>query len=786
MARTHILGFPRIGAHRELKFAQESFWRGESHEAELLAVAKALRQRHWNLQRSAKLDFVSVGDFAYYDQMLNLSALLGALPQRFEFEPAKLTLTQYYELARGNKAQPAMEMTKWFDTNYHYLVPELGPQTAFDGGVEWFFDEIDEALALGLPVKPVLIGPLTYLWLSKTQVAGFDRLTLLPQLVAAYARILEQLRARGVEWVQLDEPALCLELDDRWRAAYVTAYEGLAAWQAKPAGAVSLAGSLAISASAAESSRVKLLLATYFDTAADHAELVAKLPIDGVHIDLVRAPQQLAAWRSALSSQTVLSVGVVDGRNIWRADLSRIVKSLSSLQAEFGDRLWIAPSCSLLHVPVSLEAEKKLDAEIKSWLAYASEKLAEISVLGQALNHGNDVVAKQLVCADVALASRRSSARVVNDVVQKRVAAVTDAMAERKSGFAQRNLRQREALQLPLLPTTTIGSFPQTAAIRQTRAAYKRAELSALDYLERIRAEIELAVRKQEALGLDVLVHGEAERNDMVEYFGEQLWGYAFTENGWVQSYGSRCVKPPIIYGDVYRPEPMTVDTTQYAQSLTDRPMKGMLTGPVTMLQWSFVRDDQPRSATALQLALAIRAEVSDLEKAGIRVIQIDEPAFREGLPLRTSDWAAYLKWAVNVFKISAAAVADETQIHTHMCYSEFNDILPSIAAMDADVITIETSRSAMELLDGFGAFEYPNEIGPGVYDIHSPRVPSVAAMERLLERACEVIPAQRLWVNPDCGLKTRGWAETEAALSNMVQAARTLRAKLAADVAYG
>jgi len=784
MARTHILGFPRIGAHRELKFAQESFWRGESKEAELLDVAKALRQRHWSLQRSAKLDFVTVGDFAYYDQMLNLSALLGALPQRFEFEAAKLTLTQYYELARGNKAQPAMEMTKWFDTNYHYLVPELGPQTAFDGGVEWFFDEIDEALALGLPVKPLLIGPVTYLWLSKTHVPGFDRLTLLPKLVAAYARILAQLQARGVEWVQLDEPALCLELDDRWRAAYATAYEGLASLDAKRAGAQSTTAgaSSAIHALAANSSRVKLLLATYFETAADHAELVAKLPIHGVHIDLVRAPQQLEAWHAALSSETVLSVGVVDGRNIWRADLSQIVKSLRSLQAELGDRLWIAPSCSLLHVPVSLEAEKKLDAEIKSWLAYASEKLAEISVIGLALNEGNGAVAKQLVLADVALASRRSSARVVNDVVQKRVAAVTDAMAERKSDFAQRNLRQREVLQLPLLPTTTIGSFPQTAAIRQTRAAYKRAELSALDYLERIRAEIEVAVRKQEALGLDVLVHGEAERNDMVEYFGEQLWGYAFTENGWVQSYGSRCVKPPIIYGDVYRPEPMTVDTTQYAQSLTDRPMKGMLTGPVTMLQWSFVRDDQPRSATALQLALAIRAEVSDLENAGIRVIQIDEPAFREGLPLRKSDWAAYLKWAVNVFKISAASVADETQIHTHMCYSEFNDILPSIAAMDADVITIETSRSAMELLDGFGAFEYPNEIGPGVYDIHSPRVPSVEAMERLLERACQVIPAQRLWVNPDCGLKTRGWTETEAALSNMVQAARTLRAKLVAN----
>jgi len=757
MARTHIPGFPRIGADRELKFAQESFWRGESDAATLLGVAKELRRRHWELQRAAQLDWVSVGDFAYYDHMLNLSALLGALPQRFEFEPAKLTLAQYYELARGNSAQPAMEMTKWFDTNYHYLVPELGPQTTFDGGVNWLFEEIDEALALNLPVKPVLIGPITYLCLSKSHVAGFDRLSLLPKLVAGYARILAQLKARGIEWVQLDEPALCLDLDEAWLDAFSEAYEGLA------------------------QSGLKLLLASYFDSAAEHAPRIAKLPIQGIHIDLVRAPQQLAAWRAALPTRAVLSVGVIDGRNIWRADLRRIVQSLSELQAELGERLWVAPSCSLLHVPVSLHAEKKLDAEIRSWLAFATEKLSEVSVVAQALNQGESAVAAQLDAADAALATRRTSKRVVSEPVRKRVAAVTDAMAERAGSFAERNRIQREALQLPLLPTTTIGSFPQTTAIRQTRAAYKRGALSALDYLEQIRAEIESMVRRQEALGLDVLVHGEAERNDMVEYFGEQLWGYAFTEHGWVQSYGSRCVKPPLLYGDVYRPEPMTVDTTCYAQSLTGKLMKGMLTGPVTMLQWSFVRDDQARSTTALQLALAIRDEVCDLEKAGIRLIQIDEPAFREGLPLRKRDWAGYLEWAVRAFKISAAAVADKTQIHTHMCYSEFNDILPSIAAMDADVITIETSRSAMELLDGFGAFDYPNEIGPGVYDIHSPRVPSVEAMQRLLERACEVIPVERLWVNPDCGLKTRAWPETEAALSNMVQAAQVLRAKFAA-----
>jgi 5-methyltetrahydropteroyltriglutamate--homocysteine methyltransferase len=759
MARTHILGFPRIGAQRELKFAQESFWRGESDETYLRGIGAELRQRHWALQRAAGLDLVAVGDFAWYDQMLNTSALLGALPQRFGFDARRLTLAQYYELARGNKAQPALEMTKWFDTNYHYLVPEVGPQTRFDGGVDWLFDEVDEALALGLAAKPVLVGPVTWLRLSKSHVEGFDRLSLLPALLAAYGRILARLKQRGIQWVQIDEPALCLDLEPAWIEACDHAYSAL------------------------KGSGVQLLLASYFDTAADHASRIGRLlqedALQGVHIDLVRAPQQLQAWRAVLPPQAVLSVGVVDGRNIWRADLRGVLRGLQPLQEQLGDRLWVAASCSLLHVPVSLQAEHKLDAEIRSWLAFAEEKLAELGTLGAALNQGEAAVVKQLIHSDAAQAARRTSRRVVNPVVQRRLAAVTPQMAERRSAFDARIGRQHAVLGLPPLPTTTIGSFPQTAAIRQVRAAYKRREIGALDYLERIRAEITDAVRRQEALGLDVLVHGEAERNDMVEYFGELLWGYAFSENGWVQSYGSRCVKPPIIYGDVWRPEPMTVETTRYAQSLTERPMKGMLTGPVTMLQWSFVRDDQPRSATALQLALAIRDEVSDLEKAGIRVIQIDEPALREGLPLRRADWAAYLDWAVRAFRISAAVAADETQIHTHMCYAEFNDILPSIAAMDADVITIETSRSAMELLDGFGAFDYPNEIGPGVYDIHSPRVPGVDAMLKLLERACEVIPPARLWVNPDCGLKTRGWSETQEALANMVEAARVLRHRL-------
>jgi 5-methyltetrahydropteroyltriglutamate--homocysteine methyltransferase len=757
MARTHIGGFPRIGAHRELKFAQEAFWRGDVDEAHLRGVGANLRERHWRTQRDAGLDFVCTGDFAWYDPMLSLTALLGALPERFGFDPRALTLEEYYALARGNAAQPAMEMTKWFDTNYHYLVPEVGPQTRFNGGVEWFIDEIDEARALGHAVKPVLIGPITWLWLAKSRTAGFDRLSLLPRLLRCYVSILETLKSRGIEWVQIDEPALCLDLDAEWLEAFDGAYEVLGACG------------------------VNVLLATYFGSAAEHAARIAKLPVQGVHVDLVRAPEQLDVWRTSLRHDQVLSAGVIDGRNTWRADLASIVASLRDVHAQFGERLWIAPSCSLAHVPVSLAGERKLDATIRSWLAFATEKLDEVSVVARALSNPAAVQA-QLYAASAALASRAQSRAVVNPLVQKRTANVEASMAQRASAFAHRDVVQRAALRLPLLPTTTIGSFPQTAAIREARSAYRRGELRALDYLEQMREHTAQMVRRQEELGLDVLVHGEAERNDMVEYFAEQLWGFAVTENGWVQSYGSRCVKPPVIYGDVYRADPLTTDTIRHAQSLTTRPMKGMLTGPVTMLQWSFVRDDQPREVTALQLALAIRDEVTDLEKAGIGIIQIDEPAFREGLPLREADRGAYLDWAVRAFRIASSGVADTTQIHTHMCYSEFNDILPAIAALDADVITIETSRSAMELLDGFGEFDYPNAIGPGVYDIHSPRVPGVEAMVRLLERACAVIPPSRLWVNPDCGLKTRGWPETEAALRNMVSAARVLRERFAAN----
>jgi 5-methyltetrahydropteroyltriglutamate--homocysteine methyltransferase len=751
MALAHTLGFPRIGAQRELKFALESFWRGDITEAVLQNTGHELRARHWAAQKAAGLDFVTVGDFAWYDQVLNTLALLGATPGRYPLD-APLALQDYFTMARGSERHFAMEMTKWFDTNYHYLVPEWTADLRFDGGVDWLFDEVAEAAALGHRAKVVLLGPLSLLYLGKIKFGLEHKLDLLPRVTAAYQKVLARLRDAGIEWVQIDEPILALELDARWRAAFAPTYAALAA------------------------GAPKLLLATYFDEVAEHAALLRALPVAGVHLDLVRGAGQLETFLQDWPADRVLSAGVIDGRNIWRADLDRVLAILAPLKARLGERLWIAPSCSLLHVPVDLAQESALDDELKSWLAFALQKLDEVAALTRALNGEAAETQQAFALARHAAATRHTSSRIHNSLVQKRLGQITDGDSRRQSGFSERIALQQAKWKLPLFPTTTIGSFPQTAAIRQTRSAHKGGELSHLEYLERMRDEIRLVVQKQEQLGLDVLVHGEPERNDMVEYFGEQLWGFGFTAYGWVQSYGSRCVKPPFIYGDVYRPEAMTVGWSQFAQSLTEKPMKGMLTGPVTMLQWSFVRDDQPRERTARQLALALRDEVRDLEQAGIGMIQIDEPAFREGLPLKTRNWRHYLDWAVRAFQLSAAGVADTTQIHTHMCYSEFNDILPWIAAMDADVITIETSRSDMELLDGFGEFDYPNDIGPGVYDIHSPRVPQVAEMVRLLQKARGVIPDARLWVNPDCGLKTRAWPETEAALRIMVQAVEQLR----------
>jgi 5-methyltetrahydropteroyltriglutamate--homocysteine methyltransferase len=758
MASIHNLGFPRIGAKRELKFAQEAFWKGQISESELLATAKTLRQLNWKEQQS--LDLVPVGDFSLYDQVLDMSFTLGNLPARVvDLEGSELD--NYFRVARGRSANDsdckcvhAGEMTKWFDTNYHYIVPEVTRDTRFTLHAERLLSQLAEAKHLGVNPKPVIIGPVTYLWLCKEK-DNASRLDLLTQLLPVYAELLEQLAAAGVEWVQIDEPILVTELDAGWKHAFETAYHTL------------------------KSSRVKLLLATYFGTLRENLQQAVNLPVAGLHVDAVRGSTEVNKVVDWLPINKVLSVGAIDGRNIWKTDLNATLDWLEPIAKKLDERLWIAPSCSLLHVPVDLNSEETLDEDIHKWLAFGKQKLQELALLGKAINDGRETVAEALAANRVAIESRKSSSRVHNPAVKAAVKGITANLGKRKSVYDERIAKQRAHLPLPLYPTTTIGSFPQTQDIRKARLAFKKNEISADDYITKMKAEIEHAIRQQEELGLDVLVHGEAERNDMVEYFGEQLEGYVFSQFGWVQSYGSRCVKPPILFGDISRPEAMTVDWIKYAQSLTNKPMKGMLTGPVTILNWSFVRDDQPRSESCLQLALAIRQEVQDLEAAGVNVIQIDEAALREGLPLRKSEWQHYLDWAVESFRICANGVKDETQIHTHMCYSEFNDIIEAIAHMDADVITIETSRSDMELLDVFEEFHYPNEIGPGVYDIHSPNIPSEEQAVELISKAAERIPPERLWINPDCGLKTRQWEEVIPALQNMVAAAKTLRASL-------
>ncbi|QXH70929.1 5-methyltetrahydropteroyltriglutamate--homocysteine S-methyltransferase [Pseudomonas atacamensis] len=758
MALAHSLGFPRIGRDRELKKAQEAFWKGELHEAGLRDVGRELRKVHWDLQKNAGIDLLPVGDFAWYDQVLTHSLMFGVIPERFRPHDGKATLHTLFSMARGVSNTccgegHAQEMTKWFDTNYHYLVPEFSVDQQFQLGWEQLFEETEEARALGHNVKPVIIGPLTYLWLGKTKGADFDKLDLLDRLLPLYGQIFARLAALGVEWVQIDEPILVLDLPQDWKNAFERAYNQI---QRDP---------------------LTKLLATYFGGLEENLGLAANLPVDGLHIDLVRAPDQYPTILDRLPAYKVLSLGVVNGRNVWRCDLQNALATLRHAHERLGDRLWVAPSCSLLHSPVDLGREDQLDAELKSWLAFALQKCEEVAVLAQAVSEPEaPQVLRALAQSRSVQTSRAASPRIHKPEVQTRVAAITAKDAQRQSPFAQRIAKQRGKLDLPLFPTTTIGSFPQTAAIRLARQAYKQGKLSAADYTDAMHTEIRHAVEIQERLGLDVLVHGEAERNDMVEYFAEQLDGYAFTRFGWVQSYGSRCVKPAVIFGDLSRPQAMTVEWICYAQGLTDKVMKGMLTGPVTMLMWSFAREDVSREVQARQLALAIRDEVNDLEAAGIKIVQIDEAAFREGLPLRRAQWPAYLHWASEAFRLCASGVRDETQIHTHMCYSEFNDVIESIASMDADVITIETSRSDMELLEAFEAFAYPNDIGPGVYDIHSPRIPDVTEMVGLLRKAAQRIPVERLWVNPDCGLKTRGWPETEAALVHMVSAARQLR----------
>ena len=750
------MGFPRIGAKRELKRVLEAFWRGEATEQHLQETAQDLRQRHWRLQHEAGADVVPCNDFSLYDHVLDTAFLFDAIPERYRALADSNPLVGYFALARGEQRDGidlhALEMTKWFDTNYHYLVPELHEGQTFRLRGDKPVAEFLEAKALGLDARPVLLGPVSFLLLSKT-VDGSDRLTLLDRLLPVYIELLSKLKSAGAQWVQIDEPFLVLDQDVDDHAAYRKAYAALS-----------------------NADRPKLLLATYFGAPGDNLALAAELPVDGLHVDLVRAPEQLDAVLDVLPQMHVLSLGLIDGRNVWRSDLDNALSLARRAHDRIGgERLQLAPSCSLLHVPIDATLETTLPADLHRWLAFARQKIEELRVVADALSDPGSMH-PALDTARDRLNTRSRSTKVHKPAVATRIAALGADATRRKAPYAKRRVVQQLRLRLPPFPTTTIGSFPQTHEVREARARYKSGKLSETEYDTFIAAETEQCVRFQEEIGLDVLVHGEFERNDMVEYFGEQLDGFAFTKLGWVQSYGSRCVKPPIIYGDVQRPAPMTVRWSQYAQSLTDRPMKGMLTGPVTVLQWSFVRDDQSRAATCRQIAMALRDEVLDLETAGIRVIQIDEPALREGLPLRRADWAEYLAWAVECFRISASGVADDTQVHTHMCYSEFNDIIHAVAAMDADVISIETSRSRMELLDAFVKFHYPNEIGPGVYDIHSPRVPDASEMIGLLNKASSVLKPEQLWVNPDCGLKTRGWPETRVALAAMVDAARTMR----------
>lgn len=758
--QTHILGYPRIGSKRELKKACEQYWSGKIVLEELLTVGRSICSQNWNLQKETGIDLIPCNDFSYYDQVLDMSLIVGAIPVRYHEVALKKNnseLDLYFAMARGYQKDgldiTAMEMTKWFDTNYHYIVPEFYKNQQFKLTSDKIFNEFAGAKQTGINAKPVIIGLVSYLLLGKEKEEGFDKLDLAHNLLPVYVEILSKLQSQGAEWVQFDEPFLSLDITEKAKEVYALVYAELRRLFPK----------------------LKFIVTTYFEGLKNNASLAASLPVDVLHIDLVRNPEQLEDVLSIIPESLSLSLGVVDGRNIWKNDYEKSLSIIKETVEKLGsERVFIAPSCSLLHSPCDLDFETGLNTEIKNWLAFAKQKVKEVVTLKELASGTSDQnILQDFEDNKKAASDRKTSSLIHNESVKLRANAVTEQDSQRKNVFSIRKESQQKALQLPLFPTTTIGSFPQTAEVRSWRAKFKKGELTAEQYDTLLKEETQRTIRWQESIGIDVLVHGEYERNDMVEYFGEQLQGFTFTKNGWVQSYGSRCVKPPIIFGDVSRPEPMTVYWSQYAQSQTDQWVKGMLTGPVTILQWSFVRDDQPRSETCKQIALAIRDEVQDLEKAGIRIIQIDEPAIREGLPLRKTDWQNYLKWAVEAFRISASGVEDSTQIHTHMCYSEFNDIIKNIADMDADVITIECSRSQMELLHAFADFKYPNEIGPGVYDIHSPRVPSKEEMIELLKKAQNVIPAHQLWVNPDCGLKTRHWEETEKALIAMVAAAK-------------
>ncbi len=769
---TNNLGYPRIGSRRELKKACEAYWSGKITSQELIETGINIRQQNWKLQQSAGIDLIPSNDFSFYDQVLDMSLTVGAIPERYHdviLEKSNNELDLYFAMARGYQKNgldiTAMEMTKWFDTNYHYIVPEFHSNQSFNPYSAKIIGEYVEAKQSGIETKPVIIGAVSYLLSGKEKEAGFDRLDLINNLLPTYIDILKKLEAQGVQWVQFDEPFLAMDLSEKARETIRYSYAEIRS--AFP--------------------NLKIIVANYFDCFGDNLELALSLPVNVLHLDLVRCEKQLddILENETLSPHTSLSLGVVDGRNVWKNDFQKSLGLINKAVKNIGyDRILIAPSCSLLHSPCDLDFETQLNPEIKNWLSFSKQKIDEVVTLGQLVNpKENRDALNKLKANELALDTRKSSKLIHDNEVKQRVLSIDEADTKRVSAFENRKTKQQKRLNLPLYPTTTIGSFPQTKEVRSWRARYKKGELGSTEYDTLLKNETEKAIRWQEEIGLDVLVHGEFERNDMVEYFGEQLSGFAFTINGWVQSYGSRCVKPPIIYGDVKRPKPMTVYWAEFAQSLTSRLVKGMLTGPVTILQWSFVRNDQPRSETCAQIALAIRDEVVDLEKAGIKIIQIDEAALREGLPLRKADWQHYLNWAVRAFRIASSGVEDHTQIHTHMCYSEFNDIILNIAEMDADVITIECSRSQMELLDAFAEFRYPNEIGPGVYDIHSPRVPSKNEIVNLLEKAKAVVPEEQLWVNPDCGLKTRQWEETKKALVEMVSAATELREGITEEV---
>ena len=758
----HLSGYPRIGAKRELKFAVEAFWKGAKTESELQSVAAEIRRLNWAAQKAAGADLLPVGDFSFYDHVLDLLCALGGIPKRFGFDAANLSLPEYFQLARGNATQFAMEMTKWFDTNYHFIVPEWSADTEFKVNAKNLIAQIKEAKAQGYDIKPTLVGPVTLAWLGKKKDGINCRVKdlLLPKLLPAYAQLLRELAAEGADWVQIDEPILAAEAGSAWLDAFAPVYQELSG------------------------TGVRILVGTYFASVAEHLDLLKSLPVQGLHIDCVRAPEQLAVFAEGWPKDRVLSVGLIDGRNVWRANLSKVIATLEPVKAKLGENLWIAPSCSLLHSPQDLAVEEKLDGEIKSWMAFAAQKLVELGVVKRALEQGKDAVQAELAASDAAAADRATNKLIHNDAVKARVAALPKGADQRKSPFAERIKAQQEWMKLPALPTTTIGSFPQTAEIRRHRAEARAGKISAEELNGFLRDEIASVIKLQEELGLDVLVHGEAERNDMVQYFAENFDGFATTRHGWVQSYGSRCTRPSILFGDVkrhgegLRGEAFTVPWSSHAQSLSDKPVKGMLTGPVTILAWSFVRDDQPRRETANQVALALADEIADLEQAGIRIIQVDEPALRELLPLRRDEQPQYLDWSVNSFRLATSAVKDSTQIHTHLCYSEFNEIIDSINALNADVTSIEAARSHMELLADIPE-SFVSGLGPGVWDIHSPRVPSQEEIESLLKAAIGYGTIADLWVNPDCGLKTRDYEETKQSLRHLVDATKAIRASL-------